>query len=48
MAHADHVGFVIGDEFVIGYGMDDAGRHRALPYIGVALTVQNSLSSRSR
>ena len=32
-ATADHVGFTIGDDFVIGYGMDDAGRHRALPYI---------------
>ena len=34
VAHADHVGFQIGDDFVIGYGMDDAGRYRALPYIG--------------
>ena len=32
-----HVGFVIDDQFVIGYGMDDAGRHRGLPYIGMAL-----------
>ena len=37
VARADHAGFAIGDEFVIGYGMDDAGRYRALPYIGVAL-----------
>jgi hypoxanthine phosphoribosyltransferase len=36
VARADHVGFVIDDQFVIGYGMDDAGRHRGLPYIGVA------------
>ena len=36
VAKADHVGFVIDDQFVIGYGMDDAGRHRGLPYIGVA------------
>jgi hypoxanthine phosphoribosyltransferase len=35
VAHADYVGFVISDQFVIGYGMDDAGRHRGLPYIGV-------------
>jgi hypoxanthine phosphoribosyltransferase len=35
VAHADHVGFAISDQFVIGYGMDDAGRHRGLPYIGV-------------
>jgi hypoxanthine phosphoribosyltransferase len=34
VAHADYVGFTIGDEFVIGYGMDDAGRYRGLPYIG--------------
>ncbi len=33
-ADADHVGFTIGDDFVIGYGMDDAGQYRALPYIG--------------
>lgn len=36
VARADHVGFAIHDQFVIGYGMDDAGRHRNLPYIGVA------------
>lgn len=36
VARADHVGFVIGNEFVIGYGMDDAGRYRTLPYIGRA------------
>ena len=34
VAHADYVGFPIGDDFVIGYGMDDAGRYRGLPYIG--------------
>ena len=34
LAHADYVGFPIGTEFVIGYGMDDAGRYRGLPYIG--------------
>jgi hypoxanthine phosphoribosyltransferase len=37
VAQADHVGFVIDDQFVIGYGMDDAGHHRGLPYIGVAV-----------
>ena len=31
----DHVGFVIPDEFVIGYGLDYAEAYRALPYIGV-------------
>jgi hypoxanthine phosphoribosyltransferase len=34
VAHADYVGFPIGNDFVIGYGMDDAGRYRGLPYIG--------------
>ena len=34
VAKADYVGFPIGDDFVIGYGMDDAGRYRGLPYIG--------------
>jgi hypoxanthine phosphoribosyltransferase len=31
----DYVGFVIPNEFVIGYGLDLAGRFRNLPYIGV-------------
>lgn len=31
----DLVGFDIPDEFVIGYGLDFAGRYRNLPYIGV-------------
>jgi hypoxanthine phosphoribosyltransferase len=34
VAKADYVGFPIGNDFVIGYGMDDDGRHRGLPYIG--------------
>ena len=34
VATADYIGFPIGDDFVIGYGMDDAGRYRGLPYIG--------------
>jgi hypoxanthine phosphoribosyltransferase len=34
LARADYVGFPIGNDFVIGYGMDDAGRYRGLPYIG--------------
>jgi hypoxanthine phosphoribosyltransferase len=37
VAQADHIGFTIGNDFVIGYGMDDAGRYRALPYIGRAV-----------
>lgn len=31
----DYVGFVIGDEFVVGYGLDYQGKYRNLPYIGV-------------
>jgi hypoxanthine phosphoribosyltransferase len=34
VATANHVGFAIGNDFVVGYGMDDAGRYRTLPYIG--------------
>jgi len=34
VARADYVGFTVGNDFVIGYGMDDAGKHRGLPYIG--------------
>lgn len=30
----DYVGFKIGDEFVVGYGLDYAGKHRGLPYVG--------------
>ena len=33
---ADWVGFRIPDEFVIGYGLDVAGKYRNLPFIGVA------------
>ena len=32
---ADYVGFGIGDEFVVGYGLDFRGRYRNLPYVGV-------------
>lgn len=32
---ADYTGFVIPDEFVIGYGLDYDQRYRNLPYIGV-------------
>lgn len=31
----DYVGFVIPNEFVVGYGLDFAGSYRNLPYIGV-------------
>ncbi len=31
----DRVGFAIPDEFVVGYGLDYAGRYRNLPYVAV-------------
>jgi len=31
----DYVGFEIGDEFVVGYGLDYQGEYRNLPFIGV-------------
>lgn len=35
VAEADYTGFVIGDEFVVGYGLDYQGRYRNLPYVGL-------------
>ena len=32
---ADYMGFEIGDEFVVGYGLDYDERYRNLPFIGV-------------
>ena len=32
---ADYFGFEIGDEFVVGYGLDYRGDYRNLPVIGV-------------
>jgi hypoxanthine phosphoribosyltransferase len=32
---ADYVGFVIPDEFVVGYGLDYAERYRNLPDVGI-------------
>lgn len=32
---ANYVGFEIGDEFVVGYGLDYQGKYRNLPYVGV-------------
>ncbi|MCB1205959.1 MAG: hypoxanthine phosphoribosyltransferase [Verrucomicrobiae bacterium] len=32
---ADYCGFEIGDEFVVGYGLDYRGEYRNLPVIGV-------------
>ncbi|MGB8167136.1 MAG: hypoxanthine phosphoribosyltransferase [Chthoniobacteraceae bacterium] len=32
---ANYVGFEIGDEFVVGYGLDFQERYRNLPFVGV-------------
>jgi hypoxanthine phosphoribosyltransferase len=32
---ADYVGFQIPNEFVVGYGLDFAERHRNLPFVGI-------------
>ena len=34
-AQIDYLGFEIADKFVVGYGLDYAGRYREMPYIGV-------------
>ncbi|KAB2639505.1 MAG: hypoxanthine phosphoribosyltransferase [Verrucomicrobia bacterium] len=31
----EYVGFEIGDEFVVGYGLDYLGHYRNLPFVGV-------------
>ena len=36
VAKADYAAFTGVAEFIVGYGMDDAGADRALPYIGKA------------
>lgn len=33
--NADYVGFTVPDQFIVGYGLDYAGRYRHLPYVGV-------------
>lgn len=33
--HIDYLGFKIGNEFVVGYGLDYAQKYRNLPYIGI-------------
>ena len=32
---SDYAGFVVPDEFVVGYGLDYGQKYRNLPYIGV-------------
>ena len=32
---ADYVGFIVPDEFVVGYGLDYDEKYRGLPYVGV-------------
>lgn len=34
----DYVGFEVGDEFVVGYGLDWAQRHRNLPYVAKVIS----------
>lgn len=41
----DYVGFTVGDEFVVGYGLDWAQRLRNLPYVGAVDLGQTSSSS---
>jgi hypoxanthine phosphoribosyltransferase len=33
--HVDYIGFDIPDKFVVGYGLDFAGKYRNLPFVGV-------------
>ena len=35
VVQADSIGFEIPDEFVVGYGLDYAGKYRNLPYVAV-------------
>ena len=37
VASADFACFTGVRDFIIGYGMDDAGKHRGLPYIAKAI-----------
>ncbi len=39
--NVDYEGFIIPDEFVIGYGLDYAQKYRNLPYIGVVEQVED-------
>ncbi len=40
----DYVGFEIGDEFVVGYGLDYQGKYRNLPFVGVLKAAAGSRS----
>jgi len=31
----DYCGFVVEEQYVVGYGMDYLGRYRSLPYVGI-------------
>ena len=42
----DHLGFEIPDRFVVGYGIDWAGRYRELPYVGFVTSPEQAKSSR--
>ncbi len=33
--HVDYAAFDVPDEWIVGYRLDDAGRYRGLPYLGV-------------
>lgn len=37
----DYLGFEIPDVWVVGYGMDDRGRDRGLPYIGIRSSIRS-------
>ena len=39
---ADWIGFSIPNEFVVGYGLDYAGRFRELPYLAKLQTYENT------
>ena len=33
----EYIGFKIQDDFVVGYGIDFAQKHRTLPYVGIVV-----------
>lgn len=39
----DYLGFELPDAWVVGYGLDLADRHRALPYIGIVDPAQEGI-----